>query len=270
MNEAFVLSKAEAKRLGIEKGILFPYAYRGAEVERYVEVEPDAVIIYPYEPDADGDVKLLSESVLRTKFPKAHAHLSSFKAALRERQDSRRFYARGIDWYRHLRAGSFNHIRPIKLALKGIAKECSVGFLQRDAAFDGARCPCVILENLEGCSAHYFLGLLNSKLATFQLKAVCPPKLNNYIEFSARAVTSFPVRPVDLSKPADKTRHDRMVQLVEQMLEGKKQQAGAQTEKDRTYYENKCASLDRQIDALVYDLYGLTEAEIKIVEGGAS
>jgi hypothetical protein len=28
-------------------------------------------------------------------------------------------------------------------------------------------------------------------------------------------------------------------------------------------------SLDRQIDALVYDLYALTPAEIQIVEGGA-
>jgi hypothetical protein len=46
-----------------------------------------------------------------------------------------------------------------------------------------------------------------------------------------------------------------------------KQLAAAQTEKERTYFENKCASLDRQIDALVYDLYGLTEPEIKIVEG---
>jgi hypothetical protein len=40
--------------------------------------------------------------------------------------------------------------------------------------------------------------------------------------------------------------------------------------KDRPYFENKCASLDRQIDALFYDLYGLTEEEIKIVEGVAS
>jgi hypothetical protein len=31
--------------------------------------------------------------------------------------------------------------------------------------------------------------------------------------------------------------------------------AAAQTDKDRTYFEKKCASLDRQIDALVYDLY---------------
>jgi hypothetical protein len=38
---------------------------------------------------------------------------------------------------------------------------------------------------------------------------------------------------------------------------------------ENTYFENKCAPLDRQIDALVYDLYGLTEDEIKIVEGAA-
>jgi len=35
----------------------------------------------------------------------------------------------------------------------------------------------------------------------------------------------------------------------------------------KTYYENKCAGLDRQIDRLVYALYGLTADEIKIVEG---
>jgi hypothetical protein len=30
---------------------------------------------------------------------------------------------------------------------------------------------------------------------------------------------------------------------------------------------DRCDGLDRQIDALVYDLYALTPAEIKIVEG---
>jgi len=37
----------------------------------------------------------------------------------------------------------------------------------------------------------------------------------------------------------------------------------------RDYYEQKCATLDRQIGCLVYDLYGLTEGEIRIVEGTA-
>ena len=38
------------------------------------------------------------------------------------------------------------------------------------------------------------------------------------------------------------------------------------TERDRNFGENKCAALDRQIDALVYELYGLTDEEIAIVE----
>jgi hypothetical protein len=60
---------------------------------------------------------------------------------------------------------------------------------------------------------------------------------------------------------------DRMVEFVAQMLAAKPQLAGAQSDKDKDFYENKCAALDRQIDALVYELYGLTGDEIKIVEG---
>jgi hypothetical protein len=41
--------------------------------------------------------------------------------------------------------------------------------------------------------------------------------------------------------------------------------ASARAERDKTFYENKCASLDRQIDNLVYELYDLTP-EIVIVE----
>jgi len=55
--------------------------------------------------------------------------------------------------------------------------------------------------------------------------------------------------------------------LVEQMLAARKQLAGAQSDKDKDFYTNRCDGLDRQIDALVYDLYGLTEDEIKIVRG---
>jgi adenine-specific DNA-methyltransferase len=36
---------------------------------------------------------------------------------------------------------------------------------------------------------------------------------------------------------------------------------------DKDFYKNQCDALDRQIDALVYELYGLTPEEIQIVEG---
>jgi hypothetical protein len=43
--------------------------------------------------------------------------------------------------------------------------------------------------------------------------------------------------------------------------------ASAQSDKDKDFYTNRCDGLDRQIDALVYDLYALTPTEIQIVEG---
>jgi adenine-specific DNA-methyltransferase len=58
-----------------------------------------------------------------------------------------------------------------------------------------------------------------------------------------------------------------MVALVTLMLEAKKQLAAARSEGDKNFYESKCATLDRQIDSLVYELYDLTPEEIAIVEG---
>jgi hypothetical protein len=265
LNEAFVLTRKEARALGIEKGIIIPYAYRGAEVERYYPVEPDSVIIYPYYPREDGTTELIPESEFIKKFPRAYAHLESFKTALRNRQDSRKYYAKGADWYRHLRAGSFNHIRPLKLALKGIALRSTVGLLNENTAFDGARCPCVILADIGEYSPRYFLGLLNSRLATVHLKAVCPPKLHGYIEFTARGITNFPVRTIDFSSPSDKSYHDRIVFLVNQMISLTTQLTGAKIDQERNVLQRQIDANDHQIDQLVYELYGLTEGEIRIL-----
>ena len=43
----------------------------------------------------------------------------------------------------------------------------------------------------------------------------------------------------------------------------------ARTETERQTLQNAVTATDRQIDALVYELYGLTADEIKLVEGGA-
>ena len=57
--------------------------------------------------------------------------------------------------------------------------------------------------------------------------------------------------------------------MVSVLLAAKPQLARAQSDADKEFYGNKCADLDRRIDALVYELYGLTADEIKIVEGAA-
>jgi len=53
--------------------------------------------------------------------------------------------------------------------------------------------------------------------------------------------------------------------LVDAMLELQKKYHEARMERDKELYERQIR-IDAQIDRLVYDLYGLTEDEIEIVE----
>ncbi len=57
-----------------------------------------------------------------------------------------------------------------------------------------------------------------------------------------------------------------MVKLVERMLSLHGQMTTAKTATDSTMIQRQIDATDRQIDRLVYELYGLTEEEIKIVE----
>jgi hypothetical protein len=60
-----------------------------------------------------------------------------------------------------------------------------------------------------------------------------------------------------------------MVSLVESMLDLHKQLLAARTEHDKTLIQRQIDFTDGRIDKLVYELYGLTEEEIEIVEEAA-
>ena len=89
---------------------------------------------------------------------------------------------------------------------------------------------------------------------------------------SATDITSLdlpvPIRTIDFADPADAARHARMVALVEQMLALHQRRAAARTPHEQSVLAAQIAATDRQIDRLVYELYGLNEEEVRIVEGG--
>lgn len=63
-------------------------------------------------------------------------------------------------------------------------------------------------------------------------------------------------------------RHDRVVALVEEMLCLQREKAEADQYKLNARHDlaRRIEQLDAEIDTLVYELYGLTEEEIGIVE----
>ncbi len=54
------------------------------------------------------------------------------------------------------------------------------------------------------------------------------------------------------------------------MLSLQEQLAAAKAPNDKEAIQRQIEATDRQIDRLVYDLYGLTEEEIEIVEHGTA
>ena len=92
---------------------------------------------------------------------------------------------------------------------------------------------------------------------------------NNIKKYHNRMQNNQYRKAIDFGNRQEKAAHDRMVELVEQMLAAKKSLAAAQTDKDSTFYARFCSSLDAQIDDLVFDLYDLSTAERQIVNGAA-
>jgi hypothetical protein len=58
-----------------------------------------------------------------------------------------------------------------------------------------------------------------------------------------------------------------MVSEVERMTGLHEQLGSAKTPNERTMLERQVEAVDGQIDGLVYELYGLSEEEVRVVEG---
>jgi hypothetical protein len=114
----------------------------------------------------------------------------------------------------------------------------------------------------------YLLGLCNSKLLSWYGGLVLPnfgktvfPKLN------PQDIKALPIRQIDFSKPTDKSRHDKLVLLVDKMLGLMPRLRASTAESEKGVLQNAVTATDQQIDQLVYELYNLTPEEIALVEG---
>lgn len=114
---------------------------------------------------------------------------------------------------------------------------------------------------------HYILGLLNSQLLGFLWLERFYDKRDTFPKIKGTYLKLLPIRVIDPANKSDLAAHDRIVSLVEKMLDLHKQRATARTPHEQTALDRQISATDTQIDRLVYDLYGLTEEEIKLVEG---
>ncbi len=120
-----------------------------------------------------------------------------------------------------------------------------------------------------GYSLKYVLGLINSKLMDFYYKQTSMKKGSVFPEVRIYSYNQLPIRAINFSELSDVALHNRLVNLVEQVLETKDRLQTARTDRDQKFYEDKCAMLERQINLLVYEIYNLSTEEISLIENAS-
>ena len=116
-------------------------------------------------------------------------------------------------------------------------------------------------------SAKFILGVLNSRLMSLIFSSVAPKAQKGlFPKIIITDARRLPVPKINLELAQDKARHDRIVEWVTAMLDLRQLEAKTKTQSEQQNYQRQINATDREIDALVYELYGLTQSEIAVIE----
>ena len=186
------------------------------------------------------------------------AHLAPFQAKARVRLDI------GDYWWELRACDYYPEFSKPKIIYPDIAKESRI-------AFDTNGLYATNTVWFIPTDDKYLLGILNSRLIFNYFKHFASilgdANRGGRLRWFRQDVLNLPIRTIDFDNPADVAMHDKLVALVDKMLDWHKQLPGLAGEALRIV-NARIERTDREIDELVYELYGLSEDEVGVVEGG--
>lgn len=115
----------------------------------------------------------------------------------------------------------------------------------------------------------YLLGLLNSRLMAFVIREMAVGDVAQPDDLQS-AVSKLPIYSPDFDDPDDTARYSRMEQLVQEMIDLHRRLAGAYSDREAGMILQEIESLDKQIDSLVFGMYGLSADETDFVNDSLS
>jgi hypothetical protein len=184
--------------------------------------------------------------------PSIANHLQQFEQAAIKRSD------KGDYWWELRACDYYNEFEKPKIIWGNLAITPSFYF-DTDGFFINA--PSVMIQSDD----LYLLGILNSKICYFVISHIAAGRQGGYFEYKPVYISTVPIRQIDPSNYEDIKKRNKIENLVEHILDLHKRIPATPQEQEQL--QRQIAATDRQIDQLVYQLYGLTEEEIRIVEG---
>ncbi len=255
-------SEALGREVRVEQSCTRPFL-RGKEIRKYETLSGTSRLICPYEIGLTA-YRLFSFQEMQAGFPLTLAYLEATREKLESRERGK---FRNENWYAYGYPKSMILFEKPKIVVPDYNNAPSFTY---DTKGHFYKTGYGIILNDGFQSPLYILSLLNSRLLFRYLLSIGTTLRGGYVRFWTQYIEQLPIRTINFDNPADKARHDRMVILSETMLDLHRQLGAATSEAAKKTLHGVIASTDREIDVLVYELYGLTPEEIRIVEGEAS
>ncbi len=231
---------------------------RGKDIKRYSYEWADLWVIFiPWHFPNTNNPKNMEENEqdFSIHYPIIYSHLLSHKDKLLKRNKDET--GKRYEWYclQRWAANYYQEFEKEKIVYGEIVQEprfyldngeCELGYFYAEATS----------FILTGEHLRYLLGMLHSKLITFAFKTFYAG--GGLGESGYRYKKAFIERlPIPKITPQNQELADKITDGAEAILETKEKDPKANTQK-----------LEKEIDALVYQLYNLTDEEIKIIEEG--
>jgi len=256
-DSVFYLAAQEALELGLETPPTFALA-KGKDIHRYRWIHEGCLstkVIYPYDLSS-GDV--LDEAMLSEESPHVWEYLVGSRQSLRGRPY---FDRSSKKWYELWCPREPELFLSPKIIGPEIAKRGEFT-LARDPLFFNNKVKGVVLKDGADLSLEQLLGILNSSLLHFLHRLLAAPKGGGFFEVKTRTMGELPIAP----RSGNEQVFEELDALVISMLGLNKDRDNTKIQHDRKLIQRQIDATDKQIDQLVYELYGLTDEEIRIVE----
>lgn len=253
-DQIFRIKDEDAKSLSIEEDLLHPVLV-GREMNSYfLPKRTEHSIIYS------------TKTVTPKTHPKTLEYLKPFQGKLSQKREAKKGLIPwwSLHWPRYPDLFNAPKIVLRQTANSLFATVDDVGYYCLNSI--------IIVKPKDKILINYLVGLFNSKLLRWLYRNLTQEQNRTFAEVKPVNLRKLPIRPINFSDPADKARHEKMVSLVERMLEltpllSPQMGGRGRTPQEQDMIRREIESTDRMIDHLVYELYGLTDEEIRIVEG---
>ncbi len=249
----------------LEKDLLHPLI-KGGDSSAYRLDKTDRLILFPYRFFENiNEMGLIPASMLQEHYPLTWGYLNENRNYLENRERGR---MKGDKWYGYIYPKSLDVISQPKIFTPDISPDASYALDETGEVYftGGTAGGYGILVN-SSYSRDYILGLLNSRLLNWYLHQISTTMRGGWYSYESKYIEHLPIRTIDFDNPADVALHDKLVGLVDTILDLHKQLPALSGEALRIV-NARIERTDREIDKLVYRLYGLSDDEVRVVEGG--